>query len=96
MAAKKNVVRAAAKTAENVVNFSAVREAPKPDPAREQVDNELGRVERTGPAGDINAEEPGVDKIYGVASRARWGSDEVHQLNQEAAEIEQGLSDAKE
>lgn len=63
--------------------------APKPDTDRAPRTDGLGKKERKGPKHDINTEDGGKDKVYGVSSRARWGGADLHELRQDAAAAEQ-------
>lgn len=76
---------------------TTVREAPKPDKDRAPREDDIGRKERQDVAADVNAEEEGVDKVYGVSSRARWGNnDSIHELSQDAAEAEKSAAENRE
>lgn len=69
--------------------MSTVLNAPKPDKDRAPREDNYGKKERQTPKQDINAEGEGKDKVYGVASRARWGGDtSIHELTQESAQVE--------
>jgi len=77
--------------------MSTVLSAPKPDKDRAPRDDNYGKKERQTPKEDINSRDEGVDKVYGVASRARWADgNDIHQLSQEAAEAEQSAADNRE
>lgn len=83
--------------AANAEEMTTVLEAPKPDPDRAPREDDIGRRERRGPKKDINAEDEGQDKVYGVASRARWGGTEtIHELSQDAQEAEQSANENRE
>lgn len=100
--AKANATKAADKAetkgkAKGAEQMSTVLEAPKPDPDRAPREDDIGRRERRGPKKDINAEDEGQDKVYGVASRARWGSTEtIHELSQDAQKAEQLANENRE
>lgn len=72
--------------------FNTVQPAPKKDPGRAVVvDHEAkaAKAERANGGGeDPNAELPGKDRIYGVASRARWGTDDVASLHADSRKVE--------
>lgn len=99
-AAKKtadNQEQKAERKAANAEEMTTVLEAPKPDPDRAPREDDTGRRERRGPKKDINAEDEGQDKVYGVASRARWGGTEtIHELSQDAQEAEQSANENRE
>lgn len=85
------------KAAEGAKQVSTVLEAPKPDPARAPREDDIGRRERRGLKKDINAEDEGQDKVYGVASRARWGGTEtVHELWRDAQAAEASAAENRE
>lgn len=77
--------------------MSTVLKAPKPDSDRAPREDNYGKKERQTPKEDINAQDEGKDKVYGVASRARWADgDDIHTLSQEAQEAEQSAADNRE
>lgn len=85
------------KAAKNAEQVSTVLDAPKPDPDRAPREDDIGRRERRGPKKDINAEDEGEDKVYGVASRARWGgTDTIHELSQDAQAAEESANENRE
>lgn len=85
------------KATEGAKQASTVLEAPKPDPARAPREDDIGRRERRGPKKDINAEDEGQDKVYSVASRARWGGTEtIHELLQDAQAAEASAAENRE
>lgn len=84
--AKKDDKKQAGKAAEKGTQMTTVLDAPKPDKDRAPREDDIGKKDRRDVDVDINAEDPGPDKVYGVASRARWGGNEdVHTLHQDAA-----------
>lgn len=86
----------AAKAADTT-QLSTVLDAPKPDPDRAPREDNYGKKERQTPKPDINAEDEGEDKVYGVASRARWGGTEsTQELSQDAAAAEQSAEENRE
>lgn len=103
--AKRNTTTKAADKAEkqsktkaaNAEEMTTVLESPKPDPDRAPREDDIGRRERRGPKKDINAEDEGRDKVYGVASRARWGGTEtIHELSQDAQAAEESAAENRE
>lgn len=77
--------------------MSTVLEAPKPNKDRVPREDGYGRKERQTPKEDINGRDEGEDKVYGVASRARWGgSESIQELSQDAAEAEASADDNRE
>lgn len=77
--------------------MSTVLDAPKPNKDRAPREDGYGKKERQTPKEDINGRDEGVDKVYGVASRARWGGAEtIQELSQDAAEAEQSADDNRE
>lgn len=77
--------------------MSTVLEAPKPNKDRAPREDGYGKKERQTPKEDINGRDEGVDKVYGVASRARWGGTEsIHELSQDAADAEASADDNRE
>lgn len=95
-AAKKDGDQAETSTTKGV-QMSTVTKAPKPDADRAPREDGYGRKERQTPKADINAEDEGTDKVYGVASRARWGgSESIHKLSQDAAAAEASAAENEE
>lgn len=85
------------KATEGAKQASTVLQAPKPDPGRAPREDDIGRRERRGPKKDINAEGEGQDKVYSIASRARWGGTEtIHQLSQDAQAAEASAAQNRE
>lgn len=95
--AKKEDKKAVGKAADKGVQMSTVLEAPKPDKDRAPREDNIGKKDRRDLDFDINASDPGVDKVYGVASRARWGgNDDIHTLHQDAAAAEKSAEENRE
>ena len=100
--AKANATKAADKAetkgkAKGAEQMSTVLEAPKPDKDRAPREDNYGKKERQTPKADINAEDDGKDKVYGVASRARWGGTEtIHELSQDAQAAEESAEENRE
>ena len=82
---------------EKTAQMSTVLEAPKPDKDRAPREDNYGKKERQTPKADINAEDEGKDKVYGVASRARWGGTEsIQELSQDAQAAEESANENRE
>lgn len=98
--AKANTTKAADKAdkkAKGAAQMSTVLEAPKPDKDRAPREDNYGKKERQTPKADINAEDEGKDKVYGVASRARWGGTEsIQELSQDAQAAEESANENRE
>lgn len=100
--AKANATKAADKAetkrkAAKGEQMSTVLSAPKPDKDRAPREDNYGKKERQTPKPDINAEDEGKDKVYGVASRARWAEgDDIQTLSQDAQEAEQSANENRE
>lgn len=100
--AKANATKAADKAetkgkAKGAEQMSTVLEAPKPDKDRAPREDNYGKKERQTPKPDINAEDEGKDKVYGVASRARWGGTEsIQELSQDAQAAEESANENRE
>lgn len=96
-APKKDGDQAETSTKTKGAQMSTVLEAPKPDADRAPREDGYGRKERQTPKADINGEDEGKDKVYSVASRARWGGTEsIHELSQDAAAAEESADDNRE
>jgi len=69
--------------------FTTVKEAPVPDAGRAPYTPDEARERRERHNVDPNAEPTKEDRVYGVASRARWeGGDDIAQLHRESRQIE--------
>lgn len=85
------------KSAKGGTQMSTVLEAPKPDKDRAPREDDIGRKERQTPKEDINAQDDGKDKVYGIASRARWGGTEsIQELSQDAQAAEESANENRE
>jgi hypothetical protein len=77
--------------------MSTVMSAPKPDPDRAPRTDNIGLKDRQDVDNRVNDEDDGPDKVYGIASRARWNNNgSTQELNAEAAEAEQSAADNRE
>ncbi|QKW95609.1 hypothetical protein AXL3_08 [Stenotrophomonas phage vB_SmaS-AXL_3] len=98
--AKANTTKTADKAdkkAKGAEQMSTVLEAPKPDKDRAPREDNYGKKERQTPKEDINARDEGKDKVYGVASRARWGGTEtIQELSQDAQAAEESANENRE
>lgn len=69
--------------------FTTVKAAPVPDEARAPYKPAEARERREQHNVDPNAEPAKEDRVYGVASRARWeGGSDIAQLHRESRQIE--------
>lgn len=69
--------------------FSTVKEAPVPDEGRAPYTPDEAKPRREHHNVDPNAEPAKEDRVYGVASRARWnGGEDITELHRESRQIE--------
>lgn len=88
---------AKADKAKGAPQMSTVLDAPKPDKDRAPREDNIGKKERVDVDRDINAEDEGKDKVYGVASRARWGGNApIAELAADASESERLANENQE
>lgn len=67
--------------------FDATAAPPVDDSARAEYKPENAKVRRAD-VRDANAEERKEDHLYGIASRARWGSQDIAELHRDTLAIE--------
>lgn len=69
-----------ARNRKTLSQITAIEEPPVPDPARKEVADPKAKARRAngGGAEDPNAQPPGKDKVWGVASRDRWPDNSVN------------------
>jgi hypothetical protein len=94
---KKAAPRAKKEDGASAQQVTTVLEPPVNDPERKPREDEIGKRERRGPKEDINAQEEGEDRVFSVASRARWGSPEsTKELMDDARKAEDSAADNRE
>jgi hypothetical protein len=80
--------------------LDATMEAPVEDPGRAPVTGpeNIGYKERRGEVEDPNAQPEKEDRVWSVASRARWGDKDAtaHKLGQESAEVERMVAKSEQ
>lgn len=73
-------------------NMTLVTAAPVPDAGRKDITPPEAK-KRTEAKGDINAEEQGTDRVWGVSSRARWDRDrDLAQMNRDSRNVERVIN----
>ena len=69
--------------------FTTVKEAPIPDEGRAPYTPDEAQPRRARHNTDPNAEPAKEDRVYGVASRARWnGGSDITEMHRESRQIE--------
>lgn len=81
----------------NRQQINTVEAPPVPDPGRAPYTPPEAKERGNGGGVDPNAQPPGEDRVWGVASRARWGgADSVHELNRDSRAIDNGGQEEEE